>query len=141
MSNNTTESVAFNSMVLQNHLKAGKITEFIDLLRSVFAQIPYQLHVDEERYYHSLFIMIMYLSGVEIDSEVSTNSGRIDGVIETEAAIYILEFKYKLPPEAGLEQILRKKYYEKFLTREKKIILLGVSFSKQNINYVEQRLS
>lgn len=140
MSNTTTDSVAFNSMVLQNHLRAGKITEFIDLLRSVFAQIPYQLYVDEEKYYHSLFIMIMYLSGIKIESEVTTNSGRIDGVIETEAAIYILEFKYKLPPEAGLEQILRKKYYEKYLTQEKKLILLGVSFSKQNIDYIEQRL-
>ncbi len=141
MSSNSAESVAFNSMMLRNHLESGRIEEFIELLRSVFAQIPYQLHVNEEKYYHSLFIMIMYLSGIEIESEVSTNTGRIDGVIETERVIYILEFKYNLPPEEGLDQITRKKYTEKVILKGKKITLVGISFTRQGISYAVKGLN
>lgn len=141
MSKTPADSVAFNSMVLRKHIESGNIAGFVDLLRSVFAQIPYQLHVEEEKYYHSLFIMIMYMSGISIDAEVSTNTGRIDGVIETEDIVYILEFKFRIPAGEGLEQILRKKYTEKVALKGKRIILVGVSFTRQDISYAVKELS
>lgn len=105
-------------------------------LTSLFDQIPSHLYISEEKYFHSLFIMIMYLSGIKMESEVNTNIGRIDGVIEFPDKIFIIEFKYKIPPEEGLQQIRHKKYYEKFIFSGKQLTLIGVSFTRENINLV-----
>ncbi|MBK8661026.1 MAG: PD-(D/E)XK nuclease domain-containing protein [Ignavibacteriales bacterium] len=67
--------------------------QFESILRTLFAQIPANLFIQEEKFYHSLFIMIAYLCGVEVEAEVNTNIGRIDGVIEFSDRIYIIEFK------------------------------------------------
>jgi hypothetical protein len=56
---------------------------------SIF-QTLFQLYIDEERYYHSIFIMIMYLTGISLQSEVSTSFGRADGVIEFNDKVYYI---------------------------------------------------
>lgn len=135
MSSTSVDMVAFKSKVLRTTLESGDISGFIDALKSIFAQIPYQLLKDGEKYYHSLFIMIMYMAGIRIDSEVSTNYGRIDGVIEFSDMIYILEFKFNIPAQDGLKQIYTKRYHEKYRLNGKKITLMGISFTKGDINY------
>ncbi|GAB1348616.1 ATP-binding protein [Ignavibacteriales bacterium] len=130
------DDIRTKSKVLRDALQEGDLTGFENSLRFLFAQIPSNLHIAQERFYHSLFIMIMYLSGIEVDAEVSTNIGRIDGVIEFPDKIYILEFKFNLPPEEGLKQILEKKYYEKYLSLGKKIFLTGVGFTREDIKVV-----
>ena len=70
--------------------------------------------------------------GIKIEVEVHTNDGRIDGVIETEDKLYIIEFKLNAPATDGLDQIKEKKYYEKYLLRKDKLItLIGVSFDSK----------
>jgi hypothetical protein len=130
------DDVKTKAKVLKDALNNGNFAEYEDSLRFLFAQIPSNLYIEEERFYHSLFIMIMYLSGIEVQAEISTNIGRIDGVIEFTDKIYILEFKFNLPPEDGLKQILTKKYYEKYLTKGKKIYLVGVGFTRKEIKVV-----
>jgi len=129
-------SVMSAAVDLRKSLELNDIARFEKILMSLFAKIPSNLHIAQERFYHSLFIMIMYLSGIEVDAEVSTNIGRIDGVIEFPDKIYILEFKFDLPPEDGLTQILEKKYYEKYLSLGKKIFLTGVGFTREDIKVV-----
>jgi hypothetical protein len=126
-------SVISAAMDLRKSLEFSDIPQFEKILQSLFAQIPSNLYIEQERFYHSLFIMIMYLSGIEVQAELSTNIGRIDGVIEFADKIYILEFKFNLPPEDGLKQILTKKYYEKYLLKGKKIYLVGVGFTRKEI--------
>jgi hypothetical protein len=131
--NRSADDIKTKAKVLKDALQEGNITDFENSLRFLFAQIPSNLYIEQERFYHSLFIMIMYLSGIEVQSEVSTNIGRIDGVIEFSDKIYILEFKFNLHPEDGLRQIITKKYYEKYLASGKKIFLVGVGFTRQDI--------
>ncbi|MBN8545160.1 MAG: AAA family ATPase [Ignavibacteria bacterium] len=131
--NRAADDIKTKAKVLKDALEESDFTGFEEALRFLFAQIPSNLHIEQERFYHSLFIMIMYLSGIEVEAEVSTNIGRIDGVMEFPDKIYILEFKFNLPPEEGLKQILAKKYYEKYLSSGKKIFLVGVGFTRQDI--------
>ena len=80
--------------------------------------------------------------GVEIDLEVLTDKGRIDGILPLTDKIYLIEFKYgkvgtklsKLTQQA-LKQIETKKYAERFLTETCPIISLGVGFSGKEIAY------
>jgi hypothetical protein len=127
------------ALKLRFSLSKEDMVQFETILKSLFAQIPSNLYIEEEKFYHSLFIMIMYLSNIEVEAEVNTSIGRIDGVIEFEDKIYILEFKYNLPAEDGLKQILEKKYYEKYLIKGKRIIIVGVSFSRKEIKLVSSK--
>lgn len=113
-----------------------EIEKFRETLVYLFSQIPYQLHIPEEKYYHSLFIMIMHMAGINFQAEVSTPAGRIDGVIEFPNSVFVIEFKYNKPAVDGLDQILKKKYYEKYLSGGKKLYLLGAGITRNNIEVV-----
>jgi hypothetical protein len=55
----------------------------------------------------------------------------MDMVIQYENKIYIIEFKIiKEEKEKGtaLQQIKRKRYFEKYQTKENKIYLIGIEF-------------
>ncbi len=127
---------------LRRSLRQEDMEEFMTLMRSMFAKIPYTLHIQEEAYYHSLFYMVLALMGVEIDLEVLTDKGRVDGVLVFEDKIYVIEFKYgkagtKLETltKKAIKQIQKKKYAERFLNDQRKRILLGVGFVEKEIGY------
>lgn len=116
------------------------IDSFVKYLRSSFAQIPYTIYPKKEDYYHSIFYLLMNLIGADIQVEVLTDKGRIDGVIELKDKIYIIEFKTGNPKE-GIDQIRSRKYYEKYETDNKKILLLAVGgFKEKNIEYIIEKL-
>ncbi len=49
-------------------------------------------------------------------------------------AIYLIEFKVDMPEEKALAQMKTKGYAEKYQTRGKKIILIGIGFSSDERN-------
>ncbi len=121
---------------LAEKIRADDLEGFFGLIKSIYASIPYNIFIqDRERYYHTIIYLILTLLDVNIQSEVQTNQGRIDAVIETEHYIYIMEFKLGTAAEA-LEQIKQKKYHEKYLPTTKHIKLVGVGFdlTHRNIN-------
>lgn len=125
-----------------SYLEAENIDAFIQMMRSLFADIPFPLHIREEAYYHSLFYMILKLLGAEISAEIVTDKGRIDGVLECDERIYIIECKYGEPgrkmdtlTQNAIKQIHEKKYYEPFLSSGKKILLLGIGFIEKTLGY------
>ena len=106
---------------IRTALRTGDMQSVLAVLRSLFAAIPYQLHVDKEAYYHSIFISIMNVLGFDIDAEVSVSKGRIDAVLELNDKVYILEFKYQsCPPETGESE--KKALFEKALEQGMKQI-------------------
>ncbi|MCK4761558.1 MAG: ATP-binding protein [Candidatus Aminicenantes bacterium] len=115
-------------------LQAGDTGKFFEIVRSIFAQIPYDIFVqDREGYYQTVIYLLLKLIGINIHTEVETNIGRLDAVIETENIIYILEFKLGTAEEA-LEQIKEKKYYERYLGFAGEVKLIGVGFDVEQRN-------
>jgi len=114
----------FNQALAKNDIEL-----FCTTLTSLLASIPYQLHVAQEAYYHSLLHFLTTLLGIESDSEVSSSRGRIDLVIKTKKRIFIFEFKFKSTPAKALAQIVKNKYYEKYLRFKKPITLVGLAFN------------
>ena len=47
---------------------------------------------------------------------------------------FIIEFKVDMPNEAAICQIETKKYYEKYLSENKKIYLVGIHFDSEERN-------
>ena len=124
------------------YLKNKDIENFMKIVKSIFAKIPYSLHIPREAYYHSIFYIILILMGAKIDAEVLTDKGRIDGVIELDDKVYVVEFKYGKSKidmnkllDGAVKQINDKKYYEKYLNTNKQIILLAVGFVDKKIDF------
>jgi predicted AAA-ATPase/PD-(D/E)XK nuclease superfamily protein len=115
-----------------NHFKDALATKNIELfckaLTSVLADIPYQLHIKAEAYYHSLLQVILKLSGFASQSEVITSKGQVDMVIDTKQYLYVFELKFVKTAQEALDQIKNKKYFEKYLLSQKPVVLVGLSF-------------
>lgn len=90
--------------------------------------------MNREAYYNSLMYMCLKLAGLEGEFEMMTNRGRLDCALEMKDRIYIFEFKIDEDPKKCIEQIRKKRYYEKYQNRDKPIFLVGVSYSSEEKN-------
>lgn len=113
-------------------LRNDDFETFFDVLRIFFADIPYDLHINKEKYYQTVFYLIFSLIGLDVEAEVKTNKGRIDAVV-IDKDVYIFEFKFDGDKNAALDQIKDKKYYEKYQGSGKNIYLFGVAFTDRNV--------
>jgi hypothetical protein len=121
----------------RKNLEVNDIESFILNLKSLYASIPYDIFIEErEAYYHSVIYLVLRLLGIYTDVEVETNRGRIDAVVFTDKFIHVMEFKMGSAEEA-IAQIEEKKYYEKYLSDGREIILLGVAFGAEEKNVKE----
>ena len=119
---------------LSHKLNSDDLEGFFEILKSLFASIPYDIFVKErEGYYNTIIYLLLTLIGINIKSEVHTQRGRIDAVIETCDHIYIMEYKLGTAEEA-LAQVKEKKYYERFLISAKAIKLIGIAFDREQKN-------
>ncbi|WP_459895362.1 PD-(D/E)XK nuclease domain-containing protein, partial [Hydrogenobaculum acidophilum] len=67
----------------------------------------------------------------------TTNKGRIDLSAFIGDKIYIIEFKLSdKPSDDPLKQIKEKKYYEKYLSENKEVYIVGIEFSDTDKNIV-----
>ncbi len=111
-------------------LNNQKIEDVIEHIQQLFAHIPYQLYMKQEKFYHSLFIMICLGANIKHHAEYSTNLGRIDLVMELPKVIYVTEIKFNDTAKNALAQIEERRYYERFLSQNKPVILFGLVFKK-----------
>ena len=117
---------------LRVQLAKNDLEGFFESLKIFFAQIPYTMHLPQEKYYQSIFYVIMKLINADIVGEDVTNNGRIDATLITADHIYIIEFKLHGTAADALKQIEDKVYYQKYLDKGKKIVLVGVEFDLEN---------
>ena len=122
------EIVGANVFQMIKAIKTGDIQHFMDLLKTFFAAVQYDIVIDTEGRFQLLFYSVFLLLGVRVEAESRTNDGRIDAVIREGDCIYIFEFKMNQNAEAALAQIREKEYYQKYQHADKKIVLIGANF-------------
>jgi hypothetical protein len=102
-------------------------------LNSMIADIPNQLLTKkQEAFYHALVHLFFRYMGFRVESEVNTSRGRMDAVVQTDTHVYIFEFKIKKTAAIAFQQILDKKYADKYRMTNKTIVGLGVNFDMEN---------
>ncbi len=122
-------------VALRKALQRNDIDSFVFVLKIFFANIPYTVQdKQKEQDYQFLFYAMLKLFGFAIIVEEPTNIGRIDAVITMNDYIYIFEFKINQSAEKALQQIEDKKYYEKYLNSDKKVISVGINFDSKERN-------
>ncbi len=123
-------------LYLKKYLISENLDSFFKVLQTIFAGLPYSINKSKEGYFHSNIHLLLSVIGFDIQSEFTTNIGRIDLVIQLEKLIYIMEFKIGKKPETAIKQIIDKKYCQRFQNTGKKIIAVGVSCCEKERNIV-----
>ena len=120
-----------NSVLIEivKAFNSNSIEKFIELINTLYKGISYTLVDNKEKYFHSIFFIIMRILGFTIESEVLTVDGRIDATVFTNSKIYILEFKAGYDSKKAIKQIIEKGYHEKYSDDKRKKILLGINFN------------
>lgn len=127
--------VMVQSESMRSALFANDFTRFFHAVKTLFAGIPYNLHISKESYYHSLLHLTIDMLGMSPSSEEASSKGRADMVVETKDSIIIFEFKHGASPQEALQQIEEKKYYAKYTNKNKAIVLVGA-----NIDFRDKEL-
>lgn len=108
------------------------LPEVIEIIKTVFKKIPYQIFLqDREAYYHSLIYLTFFYLGQYSDAEINESNGRVDCVVKTISHIYIIEFKLDKTAQAALKQIKERDYAGAFHDDTRPKILLGINFSSE----------
>jgi hypothetical protein len=108
-----------------------------------FASIPHDWYRNNplaqyEGYYASIFYSQLAALGLDTRVEDSTNKGRIDLALRYQSHVYLFEFKVveQVPEGKALQQLINKKYAEKYRELGVGITLIGIEFSREQRNIV-----
>lgn len=128
------ESNFFVSRCVQA-LKQGDADEFLTNMKGLFSDYPYDLIRNVENHYQNVVYLTLKLMSVYVtEAEYRTSNGRIDILVKTDSFIYIMEFKLDGSAEEAINQIITKGYDLPFVADSRKIIKVGVNFSKSDRN-------
>ncbi|MEM0992798.1 MAG: AAA family ATPase [Bacteroidota bacterium] len=141
-----TSSTIGNALVkMEEGLEDGDISIFVDQLRVLFSDISYHLLPKKkhnkltefevwEGYFHTIIYLVTSFMGYHVQSEITKHKGRLDLLVETEARLYLMEFKLNEPIENAIEQIKNRAYAAAYKNSAKTVYLVGISFSKAERN-------
>ena len=118
---------------LRSYLEKGNPEAFINALQVFFANIPYDLrkNIDRyENYYHTIFYVLTRLLGMDSEAEYHTSEGSIDLVIKTEKYIYIIELKINGNADDAMSQIKERRYELPFNQDARKLFTIGIGFAQ-----------
>ncbi|MCB0111385.1 MAG: AAA family ATPase, partial [Caldilineaceae bacterium] len=113
------------------------LARFFAVLAVFFADIDYDLHLAQEKYYQTIFYLLFRLMGITTNTEVKTNVGRIDAVVTLPEQIFLFEFKLDQSAAIALQQIKDRDYAAKYRGQGKSIILVGVNFDSRKRTVTE----
>lgn len=122
---------------MRSFLSEGDLPNFFALLSSIFASVPYQITRTEESYFHSVTHVVLALTGHVVHSEIPTNLGHMDAVLDAGERVYIFEFKLRDSADNALAQIRERGYPERFRAAGKPLTLVGVAFDVEAKNVRE----
>ena len=101
---------------------------FANIDPSINSGHTYDLQLNREKYYQTVFYLIFLLLGVHVTAEVKTNRGRIDTVIELGDRVFVFEFKLDGSAAEALAQIREHAYYQKYRKPGKRVTLIRANF-------------
>ena len=86
----------------------------LQAMRTFLSTVPYADNTDYEGHYQQVLYIIFSLLGMYTDIEVRTPRGRVDVVMRTPAALYLIEVKMDKSADVAMQQIDLTQYPERF---------------------------
>ncbi|MBF5059041.1 ATP-binding protein [Candidatus Neptunochlamydia vexilliferae] len=127
-----------SSEVFVNALEKYQVGALFDHIKVGLSSFAYQAFSGaKERTYQAMLLAMLHGMGFDPLSERSTNTGRIDVVLEMAKTKYILELKLDGCADGALKQIHRKGYFKPYINKGKDIVIVGANFSSETRNVSE----
>ena len=128
------------SDTLYDMFEMANLDQLENTIKRLFSSIAYNnfTNNDIEKYegfYASIIYTYFASLGCELIAEDVTNKGRIDLTIKFQNKVYIFEFKVNKGD--ALEQIKEKKYYEKYLSPQNEVYIIGIVFDAKERNVTD----
>ncbi len=125
-------------------LRSQDMNQVKGLFQSLFSSIPNEWYIKSnmdqyEGYYASIVYAFLASLGFDLKPEESSSHGRADLIIDVGQVVYVLEFKvFELVGDAekAIRQIKGRGYHQKYVQAGRKVILIGMDFSKSDRNLV-----
>lgn len=117
-----------------------RLDDGLRLLQTFLSTIPYCNNADSEGHYQSLLYTIFSLLGMYVDVEVRTPRGRVDVVMRSLSALYVIELKLDKSADAAMGQIDLKNYPERFALCGLPVVKVGISFDSERRTLGEWRI-
>ncbi|MGM9804609.1 MAG: PD-(D/E)XK nuclease domain-containing protein, partial [Muribaculaceae bacterium] len=108
------------------------INEMLRLLQAYLLTIPQCDNTNYEGHYQQLLYVIFSLMGRYVDVEVRTATGRVDMVMNSGKALYLIELKLNKSAEAAMNQINLKDYPSRFALSGLPITKIGINFNTES---------
>ncbi len=114
----------------------------LQLLADFLETVPYCDNTQYEGHWQqTLYIVFALLSRFDIRVEQHTAKGRIDIVLETKTAVYVMELKFNKTAEEALAQVEAKHYADAFKMKDKPVVKVGLNFGvKDETNSLEWKV-
>ncbi len=112
-------------------IMANDLNGFMTQFQAFLAGIDYELKLPYEKYYQTIFFVVFRLLGTFIEAESRTNEGRIDAYIRTPTTVYVFEFKLNKTAQTAIDQIVDRRYVEKFMGGGLPIVCVGANFDSE----------
>ena len=125
---------SFDISYFVDDVEHGRTEQFVERLRSLFADTPYELVKDLENHYQNVVWLLFKLMGFYVQAEYHTSRGRIDLVVKTQDYCYVMEFKLDGTAEEALEQINSRDYELPFRLENQQIVRIGMNFDPKTRN-------
>ena len=124
---------AGNTTIAKMYLALLKddLDEMFRLLQAYLLTVPYCDNANSEGHYQQLLYVIFSLFGRYVEVEVRTPTGRVDMVMKTSKAIYVIELKLNMSAHAAIKQIDLKDYPSKFSLTGLPIVKVGINFDPE----------
>ena len=124
---------AGNTTIAKMYLALLKddLDEMFRLLQAYLLTVPYCDNANSEGHYQQLLYVIFSLFGRYVDVEVRTPRGRVDMVMKTDKALYVIELKLNMSAQAAVDQIDLKDYSSKFALAGLPIVKVGINFDPE----------
>lgn len=134
---------------MQEAFEKHDVKAVVEIVKNMFKTLPSQFFFEDvvttdkqgvvkivkkavnENFYQAVIYLVFKILGIRMSSEVSTQEGRIDAVVETDTHIYIFEFKKNRKATVAIEQMRDKNYAALYSLSKKSIYLIGVCFTMQ----------
>ena len=114
-----------------------RIDEALQMMRDYLLTVPQCDNTNYEGHYQQLLYVMFSLLGYLIDVEVRTATGRVDMVMRTEYALYLVELKINKSAAEAMSQIDAKNYPARFKQYNLPIIKVGIGFSTEEHTLTE----
>ncbi|KAK3582513.1 hypothetical protein CHS0354_024062 [Potamilus streckersoni] len=103
----------------------NNLDEVEEVIDEMFKDVPHDFYVKQEVVLHCLLHIVFTYVGLQIQSEVHTQKGRLDAIVETKSHVYIFEFKINKTVNEAIKQIRQKEYGLKYAKTKKQLIGIG----------------